>query len=77
MDPKWTYEKGCYLFNGKCMVWQLSMQMVLEKAVCCVFSFQQEEKEIAFLPALLLSTFNSRQVNLLSLGKGEEPMFPG
>lgn len=38
------------------------------------FSFQQEEKEIALL-ALLLSTFNSKWVGLVLLGKGEEASF--
>lgn len=50
------------------------MQMVLQKTVCCVFNFQQEEKEIALF-ALLLSTFNSRWVGLVLLGKREEARF--
>lgn len=41
---------------------------------CCVFSFQQEEKEIDLL-ALLLSTFNSRWFGLGVLGQGEEARF--
>jgi len=44
--------------------------MVLRKTVCCVFCFQQEEKEIA-----LLSTFSSRWAGLVFLGKGEEAKF--